>query len=235
MNSKKDHKLGNSKRTTPKEIVPSNLLSKFREPITFKNTADYKDMKDIETKDKNVRQIGFDLWPENIDKYIDTTNKETFKEKNYDYITSCVDSKLVWKKPQQFFKMINRDKADNFKNHKPLDDMELLTSLNLDLEYYSTKDDIRFNPQRKNSSTSEHGTEIQVSKVIDKKILIEQQVETKDNKSKKKKTGEKEYNIVKEIVLSNLTLDDNNNHLINWVTSCLQTIIDQNIPDCEVF
>ena len=234
MNSKKDQKNVNLKRTNPSDIVPSHLLSKCREPILLKNTADSKDNKISESKVKELDNVPFNLWPDNIDKYIDSNNKEIYKEKNYDYIVNCIGKSVIWKRPQQFFKMIKNKKAEIKTKQQINDDMAFLL-MNQRNNKITYRDDIELSTNRKSYESAEETFGYSICDVVDKKVLVNYNpLDAKDGKKSKKKQVEQEYTIIKEFVLSNLRLDDQNSDLINWVTSCIQFIIDQNLLDCEV-
>lgn len=238
MNSKKDHKTVNSKRTTPKDITPQNLQTKCREPITFKNSADHKESKDYDNKSKEPHHMTFEPWPESIEKYIETTNKEMYKEKNYNYVSDCIDTKVIWKKPQQFFKFVNNLMSEVEVKPKAYDDLSIkkIKVVNNEDAHLGCTDDIALKMFM--STSCSNGlpiSDVSVCHVIDKKITVDTPVvDNNDNKKGKKKPADKEYKIIKEVVLSNLKLDTESYNIINWVSSNIQVIIDQNIFDCEV-
>lgn len=234
MNQKKDQKGANSKRTTPKDVVPQALHNKIRETVLLKNTADSKSPKDQDNKPKVQPHIAFDVWPESIEKYIDSTSKEVYKEKSYAYVSACVDSKIIWKKPQHFFKFVTENATQEAEAGRVHDDMFLMT--NTDDKPKATRDDIHINPFRSTVSTDGAiATEVSVCNVIEVKTDSNAIVyDAKEAKKGKKKANDKDIGAAKEAMLSNLRVDNTSSDIINWVASNIQTIIDQNMVDCEV-
>lgn len=57
--------------------------------------------------------------------------------------------------------------------------------------------------------------------------------ELADSKKDEKKGKKKEQKFQREAIFSSLKLESYNNKIITWITSILQTILDQNISDIE--
>lgn len=220
-------------KTVPEKVVPQDLLPKIREKIGLINSNAIKDISELELKNKEtVNDIKFRQWPENIDKLFESD----FKEDNYDYINKLTDKHIVWKRAGSFLKII-KNKPKRYSDKRKTKDDLIIEKEEIDSsDDERACDDIDIEISKFGSYDEEEESEIMICEYDEKDKEEDEEDEdmesTKQPKGKKK--DDKQEEAAKIPLLNNIMLKNLDNKIINWVSSNLQVMIDQEIVDVEV-